>query len=329
MPEILNIGIIGLGVMGQRMLSRMQGHARLRPVLVWDADPARLAACLQQHPELRAAYSAEALIASPGLHGLYIATPPAAHLHLSHLGFDAGLGVLCEKPLSVDFEATRACIARIQREKLRAAVNFSLASSAGLSALQLAFGAAAHMPLGALQEVQISLAFAAWPRPWQAQAGSWLAERAEGGFTREVLSHFIFALQRVLGPAQVLAAAAQYPADGLSAETGLRAELRAAGVPVRIAAQVGGSVADDNRMLWRASEAELELRDWFTNVTQTRHGELPQPALLQGAGPLAQLDQWAALLDGHSHALPSYAEALAVQETIERLLVPQQRLEKV
>lgn len=320
MPEILNIGIIGLGVMGQRMLARLQGHPRLRALRVWDADPARLAAALAQYPELQAADSAESLIARPGLQGLYIATPPAAHLSLSHLGFDAGLPVLCEKPLSVDFEATRACIARIQREKHRAAVNFSLASSTGLSALQLAFGAASRMPLGALREVQISLTFAAWPRPWQAGAGAWLAERAEGGFTREVLSHFVFVLQRVLGPAEVQAAAVQYPDDGVSAETGLRAELSAAGVPVRISARLGGDIADDNCMRWLASDAELELCDWFGSVVQTRHGELPQPQTLQSAGPYAQLDQWVAMIDGHSHALPSYAEALAVQETIERLL---------
>lgn len=323
MPGVLSIGVIGLGVMGQRMLARLAGHARLRVTRIWDANPEVLAATLAQFPLLRAADSAQALIQEPGLHGLYIATPPGPHIELSEQAFDAGLAVLCEKPLSTDVAAARRCIARIEQERRRAAVNFSLASSAGLASLQLAFGLASRQPLGPLQEVQIELAFAQWPRPWQRGAGSWLSERAEGGFTREVLSHFIFVLQRVLGPAQVLESRVDYPGDGRGAETALHARLSAGGVTVQVQARVGGEVADYNRMLWRASEGEIELRDWF-GITQQRQGELSRSLgdaeALRMSGMTDQLAHWAAMLEGRSHSLPGYAEALAVQQTIEALL---------
>jgi predicted dehydrogenase len=324
MSEILNIGVIGLGVMGQRMLNRLAAHPRLRATTVWDANPAALAQTLQDHPQLRAADSAAGLIATPGLASLYIATPPGPHMALSEQAFDAGLAVFCEKPLTVDFEAARRAIARIQAEGQRAAVNFALASSAGLALLQTHFGAASHLPLGALREVELELAFAAWPRPWQAAAGAWLGERAEGGFTREVLSHFIFALQRVLGVARVRAAVASYPADGRGAETALRAELDASGVPVRVSGRVGGSIPDLNRMSWRTGEGEIELSEWFSQVQQrgreTGKALIGDAAALRQASQVDQLDQWVALIEGRSHSLPGYAEALAVQETIEALL---------
>jgi len=324
MTERLNIGVIGLGVMGQRMLARLAQHQRLQATVVWDANPAALAQTLQSYPQLRAADSAAALIAAPGLHSLYIATPPAPHMALTELAFDAGLAVFCEKPLTVDFEAAHRCIARIQAQGQRAAVNFALASSPGLALLQTSFGAASHLPLGALREVELELAFAAWPRPWQAAAGAWLGERIEGGFTREVLSHFIFVLQRVLGPAAVRGQAVSYPADGHSAETALRAELHAAGVPIRISGTVGGEVADHNRMLWRTSEGEIELSQWFSEIQQRRGegGSKPQgdAASLRASAQADQLDQWVALIEGRSHSLPGYAESLAVQETIEALL---------
>ena len=76
MPDSLNIGIVGLGVMGHRMLERLQSHPRLRATMAWDANPDTCARALQLHPALRSADSVEALIATPGLHGLYIATPP-------------------------------------------------------------------------------------------------------------------------------------------------------------------------------------------------------------------------------------------------------------
>ncbi|MBP6900246.1 MAG: Gfo/Idh/MocA family oxidoreductase [Burkholderiaceae bacterium] len=322
----LHIGVIGLGVMGQRMLARLADHPRLRATHVWDADASAMARTLQAHPGLglQAADSAQALIAAPGLHSLYIATPPAPHMALSNLAFDAGLAVLCEKPLTVDFDAARQTIARIQAQGLRAAVNFSLASSPGLAVLQQAWQQQPGGLLGRALSAQVELAFAAWPRPWQAAAGAWLAQRAEGGFTREVLSHFIFVLQRVLGPARVLQAQPVYPADGLGAETALQARLEAGGIPIEIAARIGGEVDDHNRLLLRGSQGEIELREWF-GVQQRRHGDAAattpdDAATLRSRGQADQLTQWVALIEGRPHGLPGFAEALAVQQTIEALL---------
>lgn len=318
----LAVGVIGLGVMGQRMLARLAGHSRLQACWVWDERPEALAQTLASYPQLRAADSAAQLIAAPGLASLYIATPPAAHLALSHQGFDAGLAVFCEKPLTVDFAAARDCIARIDREGRRAAVNFALASSPGLALLQQRFGAAADAPsLGRLQHIELELAFAVWPRPWQAAAGTWLAEREEGGFSREVLSHFIFAAQRVLGPARLLRSQADYPAEGRGAETRLEAELEIGGVPLRIHGRIGGEQADLNRMVWQGEHGRLELGEWFTRIQDaSTTAEALAPELQRERSRLDQLDQWVALIEGRPHGLPGFAESLAVQETIEALL---------
>lgn len=327
MAAKLNIGVIGLGVMGLRMLERLQGHARLQVARVWDANPDTCARVLQLYPDLPAATSAEQLIADPQLHGLYIATPPAAHMHLSALGFDAGLAVLCEKPLTVSFDAARKLVRRIADENLRAAVNFSLASSHGLDCLQYNFGPASTQPMGELQDVRIDLAFAAWPRPWQMAAGPWLSERVEGGFAREVLSHFIFVLQRVLGPAVVWSSKPTYPPDGHGAETALEAELRVDEVPVHVKGWVSPLVVapDRNRMVWRAQWGSLTVRDWYGVSGQRKGGveeSLGEPDELRARAQADQLAQWVAMIEGRSHLLPGFAEALAVQETIEAMLHP-------
>lgn len=314
MSDPLDVGIIGLGVMGQRMLTRLDGHARLRVTHVWDADPQSVARTIAAHPDLKAAASAETLIASPGLATLYIATPPSAHMALSNRAFDAGLAVFCEKPLTVDFDAARQTIERIDREGHRAAVNFSLASSPGLAALQAAWREQPAGLLGEAQDVRIELAFAAWPRPWQMAAGAWLSERAEGGFTREVLSHFVFALQRALGKAVVEKAVARYPHDGAGSETGLSARLRAGAIPVDIEGWVGGEAADFNRFALVGDRTTIAFTEWLGK----RDG---QPVDAGGrVAYLRQLDQLVAFLEERPHELPDFAEALAVQETIEALL---------
>ncbi|WP_083748918.1 Gfo/Idh/MocA family protein [Pelomonas sp. KK5] len=327
MTETLKVGLIGLGVMGRRMLDRLAAQQRLEAVTVWDSDPAAIAAALVAHPHLRAAADAEAVVATPGLASLYIATPPAQHMTLTELAFDAGLAVFCEKPLTVDFDAAEHAIHRIEHEGRRAAVNFALASSPGLQVLQTSFGAASHRPLGTLREVNLELAFAEWPRQWQSAAGPWLNERhSGGGFTREVLSHFMFVVQRVLGPVRIGAHRISYPDDGVTAEIALRAELHAGEVPVRIDARVGHDErADYNRMSWRADEGEVELTSWFRQIERRRHDGQPTAADSQetpDVGQADQLTQWAAMIEGRSHSLPGYAEALAVQRTIEGLLKP-------
>ncbi len=325
MTGSVNVGVVGLGVMGQRMLERVGRHARLKVTMVWDANPDIVARTLELHPELRSTETVEQLIESPGLHSLYIATPPTAHIRLSDAAFDAGLAVLCEKPLTLDFAAAHQVIRRIGEEQCRAAVNFSLASSKGLTILQQAFGSDSPQPLGELQRVDIDLAFAVWPRPWQMASGAWLSERAEGGFAREVLSHFIFVLQRVRGPAAVWGGHVAYPTDGHGAETALQADLRIDDVQVHVTGRVDPAVAspDRNRMVWRAQNGVITLRDWF-GVTSQRTGEDEQwvghADTARAAGQADQLDQWVAMIEGREHLLPGFDEALAVQQTIEAIL---------
>jgi predicted dehydrogenase len=313
------IGIISLGIMGLRMLGRLAEHSRVGALVAWDPNPAAVAEAKKLHPGIRIAANAAEVIAEPGLDGLYIASPPGSHLDYAHQGFDAGLAVFCEKPLTVDFTAGRKAIARIEAERLRAAVNYSLASSPGLAALT---AAVRDRSIGEPQSVEIKLAFDRWPRGWQAAAGRWLAERAEGGFSREVLSHFVFVLQRVLGKATVEEARPDYPADGISAERALQAKLRASGVPVTIDARVGGELPDFNRMTVVGSKGAIELHDWFGLRRRSDGDWVAQgtPQSNRQTGQNAQLDQLAEMMDGRAHTLPSFAEALAVQDTIETIL---------
>ena len=176
------------------------------------------------------------------------------------------------------------------------------------------------------RDVRIALDFAAWPRPWQAAAGEWLSLRTEGGFAREVLSHFIFVLQRVLGPATVWNSAVTFPVLGMGAETAMKSTLRASEVPVQVTAKVDRAVpvAEHNEMVWRAEHGAIVLRDWHGLLRLRPDGSvelLGEPDALRASGQSRQMDQWVALIEGERHALPSFAEALAVQETIEALLL--------
>ena len=94
-------------------------------------------------------------------------------------------------------------------------------------------------------------------------------------------------------------------------------------MPVQVQAAVAGVVDDFNRFTLQGSTGAVELRDWFG--LQQRQGDGPwQPqgdaAAQRLRGQADQLDQWVALIEGRPHTLPGFAEALAVQDTIEALL---------
>ena len=219
--------------------------------------------------------------------------------------------------------------ARVAAENRPAAVNFSFASSASFNAV---LAAALSGELGTLQRVDISASFARWPRDWQ-QAGPWLSRRQEGGFTREVLSHFVFATQRLTGPLTLRAARPVFPADGMSAETALTANLVGNGMEVAIDAALRGEVSDTNLWTVTGSAGAIRMRDWYALERRTGNGPwLPAmpgnvDALRAEAGQ-RQLDQLAALLEGRSHTLASFDEALAVQRTIGRQAAPAQHADQ-
>lgn len=314
------IGVIGLGIMGQRMLNSMDGHEDFEVAMAWDPSAEAMAALAKDRPAIRQADTAEALIADPEIACVYIASPPKSHLPYAMASFDAGKAVFCEKPLSVDLAEAGLVTERVKAEGHKAAINFPFASSLAGSAIQEAI---AEKRLGVISQVEIQVAFATWPRGWQAGAAGWLARREEGGFTREVLSHFLFLTRRTLGPISIRAVSVDYPSDGVTAETGIEADMVAGGVPVRLTGRVEGTKDDHNRWTVTGDKSALRICDWMTLEVFGDKGWQAHdfgPGELRPRSVRNQLDQLSAMLRGEPHRLASFEEGYAVQSCVEALL---------
>lgn len=317
----IGLGIVGFGIMGERLLRAALNHDQsvIRPVAVWDPSPAAATRLAGIAPGLPMLGSAAAVIAACDV--LYIASPPSSHIAHAEAAFAGGKAAFLEKPLASDIAEARRFVAAAEARGARAAVNFPMASSPAVAQLSAWRGA-----LGTPQALSISADFAHWPRGWQQAAASWLAKRADGGFTREVLSHFLFLTRRQLGPLALQRAEATYPA-GDGAETAIRAELTAGGVPVTVAGSVGRTEADETNE-WRLAVAggAIRLRNWSIAEKQAADGswhtapdalpnEKMRPMVLKG-----QLDKLAALTRGEAVNLATLREALEVQEIVEAIL---------
>lgn len=314
------IGIIGAGIMGRRMADRVAAHEKFKLVTAWDPDPAALAEMRKAHPALAAARDAASLCARQDVDCVYIAAPPAYHAAHAHAAFDNGKAAFCEKPLTVDDAEGDALVARADREQRKAGVNFSLA---GAPSFRKVVDTIATGLLGPIVKIDIYARFRRWPRGWQEGASSWLAGGREGGFTREVVSHFMFTTQRLVGPVEVLRSKVERP-DPARAETAIVAEMHANDVAVSLDGAVAGEADDHNLWTVTCARGALRIRDW--HGLERRNGsawtvmETSSIDEMRVTAGRAQLDDLAALLEGRPHVLPSLREGLDVQRTIEALL---------
>lgn len=298
------VGVLGLGVMGQRMVEALQQHPHFSIPAAFDP-----AAAVGPVPMLA---SADAVIHHPEVDCVYIASPPHSHLALLTQAARAGKAVFCEKPLTASIDEARACVAAIAAAGVPAAVNFPFASAAASLQLQQLVQSGA---LGQVRDVQLTLRFASWPRSWQSGANAWLMGPAQGGFAREVLSHFMFLSLRLFGPGRIRQARVERGPAGT--ETRLQAVLDFGPIALTIDAAVAGDVDDHNRYEVRGTKDHAALFDWGRldhAGTQTDR----TPAL---PGQVRRLYQ---LLCGEpGHGLATVAEAAEVVTLIEGLLAVQ------
>jgi predicted dehydrogenase len=314
------IGIIGAGIMGERLLTAIleQAPHALRVAGIWDPAPAAIARVAARFPDVAGLPDAAAVIASADC--VYVASPPASHLEHGRAVLAAVKSVFLEKPLAVDVADARAFVAMAGD---RGAVNFPFASSPAVGTLKEWM---AQGEVGTPESVAIEVGFANWPRSWQVDAAAWLDRRAEGGFTREVVSHFLFLSRRMIGPLHSLKAGVGFPADGRS-ERAIEATLRAGDVPVTLAGGVGTTLKDDHN-IWtlEGDRGAIRLCDWSIAERRLPDGSwqrAPDALPNEKARPLAlkrQLEGVAHLARRGPHHLATLADALNVQEIVEGIL---------
>ncbi len=311
-------GIIGLGGMGRMMLAEMNAHPRFEVVAAWDPDDRACVKAVEGNSWLEIVPREEELVARPDVNLIYIASPPRSHAVYLEAAWDAGKAAFCEKPLGVDLEMSRALLADIKSSATKTAINFTHAASLDAERAQLALKAG---DLGKVAYVSMNLHLPTWPRDFQKDA-EWLRYRREGGFTREVLSHWVYLSQRLFGPGEVVVAHANYPDDESLAEDRVTAELDFSGTPVLINAAVGGRGPVGMEFTVWGSKRSLRLSSGGGMLVYEADGWRPFLAAKESetTDRVRALDNLVNLLDGKPSTAATLAQAFDVQTVIEEIL---------
>lgn len=314
-----SVGIIGLGVMGHRMLANMTAHGGFNIARAWDPDRQTCELVKQRYPKIVISETVEDLVWDREVDVVYIASPPASH-HVPALSVAAaGKAIYCEKPLGVNISSSREMVDAVESAGVLNVVNFPFADSQPINLIQSKL---ADDVVGDVRGVDLRLHFSSWPRDWQ-ETARWLTLREQGGFIREVVSHYVYLLERLFGPSTVVDAKVNFPDDPSLCETHFLASLECGGRHVALAGGAGGVGPDIIEFTIWGTKTSFCLWDW--NKLKSTTGSSWQDELKELTDPRQDgyhrmLDNFRNALEGRVHTMPSFRTALSVQTVIESIL---------
>lgn len=312
--EPVRLGIIGLGAMGRELLAVAAAHPDVRVVLGADLDHRAIDLARSSHCDTQFTVSPLAVIHSVEVEAVYVATPPRFHAEYVLRALSNGKAVFCEKPLAVDLSEGEAMVAAANETGLVNAVNFALADRHAVLEVERALLAG---EVGDVRGVDIRLGFPSWPRQFQTEA-RWLAGREQGGFVREVLTHFIYVTDRLVGPLTPMMVKLESSGQDDLAETGSFGVLEAGGVTVSVTGRATVAIPESYDWYLYGTRRSYWLRDWG-QLLVSEGGEWREIELVGERGSEAtRLTAFATAVRGQpSLRLPDFATALRIQRVVE------------
>ena len=148
--------------------------------------------------------------------------------------------------------------------------------------------------------------------------------RAEGGMTREVISHFLFFTERVLGPLSLILAHTTYPDDPSLCETAVLARLESeTGQAVSILATVGGAQPDRQEFTVKGTKSSRRVTDFHKDAISDGDDFIAAretPKDPRAISLKAQLDDLSLHLAAKPNRLATMEEAFRIQTLVESIL---------
>lgn len=261
---VVRVGIVGCGIIGRRLALAFAEHEETEIVAVCDIDGERASTMASEYDCEYFTNPSDLLI--PGKIDLvYVGVPPKFHPEVALEALDAGIHVLCEKPIAINSKIgdEMVTIADIAGRKTGVNYPFRYTPSMHLLKEMLENG-----ELGTVRKAILKFRFPQWPRGWQQV--DWLRTHEQGGPLREVGSHFFFGLLELLGPVKRVNTVIEYHGEGLSERVASGIIELESGIPVILDLLTDTSDEEENTLTIIGDSSTISLVGWYKLIQHYR-----------------------------------------------------------
>jgi predicted dehydrogenase len=305
-------GIVGCGVIGNRLAESFADHEQTAVSAACDVDETKLTDFAEEY-DCEGYTDYRDLVRSDDIDVVYVGVPPTLHPEIVTAALDAGKHVLCEKPIAETAERGQELVEAAAESDLTTAINLPFRYTPGFVEMRERITAG---DVGDPKRVTLDFRFPRWPREWQDV--DWLTSREQGGPLREVGTHFLFGVQEIFGPIESVSARVSYRGPDLYEES-VAGHFTVGGISGTIDLVTDHDQDEANSITVLGSESKLSLLEWHRLVEN--RGEDDEAVLNdeRGRTTLTLVDEFVRELDGEGGDLVSFEEANQVQRVLDAI----------
>ncbi|MDX5475144.1 MAG: Gfo/Idh/MocA family oxidoreductase [Bacillaceae bacterium] len=254
----IKVGIIGLGVVGQRLIQQFFKHENFEIAAICDVNESLCINTSESFGNIPYFTDYSELVNNEEIELIYVAVPPKLHHEVVMAAFENRKHVLCEKPLANTLEEAEEMHNKAIEKNVVNAIHFPLPYDIPFQLLQ---NAVHNKTIGELKRITLKLHFHEWPRPWQQTP--WIGKREQGGFIREIMPHYLQIITHLFGELQTSNCYINYPENEVDSELEVLATLTLEnGVTVMVDGLVGQAEQEHISFIVHGTKQSFSIDNW-------------------------------------------------------------------
>jgi predicted dehydrogenase len=311
----LNVGIIGLGAIGQRLLNTFHTHEKANVLAICDTNEQLLTAMKEKLEGVISYIDYKEMLENESIDLVYIAVPPKFHHQIALDVIKKRKHLLCEKPLANSLEEAEEMYQAAKASQRIHGINFPMVYTNVFSQMKQFIKSG---QLGELNRVEVHMKFTEWPRSWQ--KNNWISSREQGGFIREVAPHYIHMIYDIFGELSNVHSFVDYPVQQELCEKGfiVRMELEDQ-TPVLINGLSGIGQKEHLSFKIYGSKGTVDLVNW-SELFVSKGDQAPTRIPLERGNELDIVEEFIHGINNQEAQIVSFQEGLEVQRVLEKII---------
>lgn len=314
MKDIMNIGIIGAGVVAERIINAAKEYPRANVKGIYDTNPERLKQVTEKYG-IESVDSYKSLLEDKDIDIIYLAVPPKYHYPIALDIFNSGKCFICEKPLANSTEEAKSMYELAEKNNILCAMNFPTMYTKVYEKIEELLK---ENFIGDLVRVEFQGYFTNWPRLWQ--QNNWISTKEQGGFVREVITHYIQITQRLFGDIENIVSFIEYPKDPAKSETSIIAKGEVNGKQILINAIADIGMEEDLSFKIFGSMGAIFLKNWRELWITNENGNMEKLELEEQSNLVELLDNVFKTINGEPSNIVNFYEGYKTHRIVEKLL---------